>query len=69
MMYFRLRYLVKSLGMDGENSIRFAMKKPELVSVELRRLVEAEIDKNALKGDLICTAVVQKMGRVPLSCG
>ena len=60
MMYFRLNYIVKPLGIDDDNVIRFEMKKPELVSVELRRLADAEMNKNYVKGDMVCMAVLQK---------
>ncbi len=58
MIYFRLRYIVKSLGIYSENLIRFEM--PALVSVELRRLTDAELRKNYGQDDLLCTAVLQK---------
>lgn len=58
MIYFRLSCIVKSLGIHGENLIRFEI--PELVSVELRPLADAEISKHYTKGDLLCTAVLQK---------
>jgi hypothetical protein len=58
-MNFRLRYIVKSLGGVGETLIRFEMKTSELVSVELRRLADTEIDKHYIKGDILCTAMLQ----------
>jgi hypothetical protein len=65
----RLRYIVKSLGIDGENLIRFEMREPELVSVELRRLADAEIGKHYVKGAILCIAVLQKRRLAKLAFG
>lgn len=60
MMHFRLCLIFRHLSIDGDNSIRFEIKTPELVSVEMRRLTDTEIDKQYIKGDVLCTAVLQK---------
>ena len=65
--------MVTSLGLHDENLIRFEMKKPDLVSVELRLPEDAEVNRRYIKGDILCTAVLQKkptrqIGVVSLNC-
>jgi hypothetical protein len=60
MIHFRLRLVANLLSIDSEDVISFTMIKPEPVSVELRRLADAELGEHYRKGDVICTAALQK---------
>jgi hypothetical protein len=61
MIYFRLRLVAKPLNIDSEDVISFTMMRPEPISVELRRLADAELGEHYRKGDVLCTAALQKM--------
>jgi hypothetical protein len=61
MIYFRLCLIAKPLSIDSEDVIRFTLRKPEPVSVELRRLADTELGEHYHKGDVLCTALLQKM--------
>jgi len=57
---FRLKYIAKSVGADGEPSIIFRQVEPEQLSVELRPISDDEYRNAYAKSDLMCVALLKR---------
>lgn len=62
MVAFRLKYVATDVGLDHELSRHFDTRANESVTIDLRCMSEtdAETDKPGGRGDLLCTAEVDK---------
>jgi hypothetical protein len=60
MVAFRLKYIARDIGLDHDLSIPFQAEANDAVTVELRRISDAELDKRGSRGDLLCTAELRK---------
>lgn len=59
-IFFRLKYIAKSVGLDGEPPIIFRQVEPEELSVELRPISDDEYRHAYAKSDLMCVAFVKR---------
>jgi hypothetical protein len=57
---FRLKYIAKSVGADGEPSIIFRQVEPEQLSVELWPISDDEYRNAYTKSDLMCVALLKR---------
>ena len=56
MLTFRLKYIAKNIGLDRDLSIQ----ANDSMTIELRRISDAGLDKRGSRGDLLCTAELRK---------
>ncbi len=60
MVSFRLKYIANDVGFNDSRSIQLRADAHDAVTIELHHVTDTEIDKHCKRGDLLCTAELQK---------